>query len=231
MLKNKKINLAVIKKVADALGELNERVAYVGGATVSLYADDPAADDARPTKDIDIVVHLASFVELNSLQEKLEQKGIQIDPTAHVTCRFTYDDVIIDVMATKEVGWAPSDPWFEPGFHALVPWEIDEQTTIQIFPLPYFLATKFSAFRDRGGDPRTSKDFEDIIYVLDNRLNLVDEIISAPSDVRKYLVSEMQELQHDEMIEAIQAHLSPFSMAERYSLIQDRINQIVTYGL
>lgn len=74
MLKNKKINLGIIKKVSRALGELNEQVAYVGGATVSLYADDPAADDVRPTKDIDIVLHILSFVELTALQEKLAQK-------------------------------------------------------------------------------------------------------------------------------------------------------------
>jgi hypothetical protein len=45
MLKNKKINLGIVRKVATALGELNDQVAYVGGAIVSLYADDPAADD------------------------------------------------------------------------------------------------------------------------------------------------------------------------------------------
>ena len=50
-MKNKTINLAVVKKVATALSELNEHVAYVGGAIVSIYADDPAADDVRPTKD------------------------------------------------------------------------------------------------------------------------------------------------------------------------------------
>jgi hypothetical protein len=49
-MKNKIINMGVVRKVATALGKLNEQVAYVGGATVSIYADDPAAEDVRPTK-------------------------------------------------------------------------------------------------------------------------------------------------------------------------------------
>ena len=37
--------MGVVKKVAKALGELNDEVPYVGGATVSVYADDPIAED------------------------------------------------------------------------------------------------------------------------------------------------------------------------------------------
>lgn len=226
MLKNKTINLGIVKKVAKALGELNDQVAYVGGATVSLYADDPAADDVRPTKDIDIVLHILTFGELTALQERLGQKGIQPDPESKIVCRFKYDDVLIDVMSIKEVGWAPSNVWFEPGFKNLIPFLV-EDITIQIFPISYFLATKFAAFHDRGGDPRTSKDFEDIVYVLDNRLNIVQELLSAQEDVRAYLAFELDELQHADKVEAIQAHLSPFTNEDRYGMIQDKIKQIV----
>jgi predicted nucleotidyltransferase len=227
MLKNKTINLGIVKKVANALGELNEQVAYVGGATVSLYADDPAADDVRPTKDIDIVLHILTFGELTALQERLGQKGIQPDPESKVICRFKYDDILIDVMSIKEVGWAPSNIWFEPGFRNLETYSMDNETTIRIFPISYFLATKFAAFHDRGIDPRTSKDFEDIVYLLDNRLNLVDELLSSSDDVRSYLAFELHELQHADKVEAIQAHLSPFTNEDRYAMIQDRIKQIV----
>lgn len=47
MLKNSLINRAATKKIAKALGELNERVVYVGGAVVSLYIDDASAEDVR----------------------------------------------------------------------------------------------------------------------------------------------------------------------------------------
>jgi hypothetical protein len=60
MLKNTQINQEVTKKVAIALEELNKRVVFVGGAVVSLYINDPAAEDVRPTKDIDISLEIAS---------------------------------------------------------------------------------------------------------------------------------------------------------------------------
>jgi len=228
MLKNKMINLGVVKKVAHVLGELNDHVAYVGGATVSIYADDPAADDVRPTKDVDIVLQVISFGELTALQQKLAKKGIYPDSKSNVACRFQYDDILIDVMSTKEVGWAPSDPWFEPGFKSLLSYEVDDETRIMVFPVFYFLATKFSAFKDRGeGDPRTSKDFEDIVYVLDNRLDLVNEINTSPQEVKTYLKSQLEELLKDHMNESLSAHLSPFSKEERLSLLKEKINSIL----
>lgn len=228
MLKNRKINLGIVSKVARALGDLNEHVAYVGGATVSIYADDPAADDVRPTKDIDIILHIASFAALTALQEQLGQKGIYPDPDSKVNCRFTYEDVLIDVMSTREVGWAPSDPWFEPGFQNLVSYPLDAQTTIRIFPVPYFLATKFSAFADRGKDPRTSKDFEDIVYVLDNRLEVVREIREAPEAVREFLRVNLKALLQDEMNEGLSAHLSRFSGEDRLGLLKEKIIKILS---
>ncbi len=75
MLKNTIINIGVIKKIAAALGNLNEQVVYVGGAVVSLYADDEAADDVRPTKDIDISLSIATLHELEILRQELVQKG------------------------------------------------------------------------------------------------------------------------------------------------------------
>lgn len=227
MLKNKTINLGIVKKVAHALGELNEQVAYVGGATVSIYADDPAADDVRPTKDIDIILHIVSFGELTAFQEKLGQKGIHPDPESKVICRFTYDDVLIDVMSTKEIGWAPSDPWFGPGFQNLVPYAVDTETTVRIFPVAYFLATKFSAFADRGKDPRTSKDFEDIVYVLDNRLNVVKEIREASMDVREYLRDKLKNFLDESMTEGISAHLSRFSDEDRLGMLREKVKAIL----
>jgi hypothetical protein len=50
-------NILRIKVVHDALGELNKDVIFVGGVTVSLYADRPF-NEVRPTDDVDIVIEL-----------------------------------------------------------------------------------------------------------------------------------------------------------------------------
>ena len=68
MLKNTLINRLATRKIAQALEELNEQVVYVGGAVVSLYIDDPSAEDVRPTKDLDISLEIASLVALEALR-------------------------------------------------------------------------------------------------------------------------------------------------------------------
>ena len=86
MLKNTHINREATKIIARALGELNERVVYVGGAVVSLYINDPAADDVRPTKDIDISLEIASIGELEKLRTLLTEKGFVQSHEDQVIC-------------------------------------------------------------------------------------------------------------------------------------------------
>lgn len=46
--------------VAKGLGQLLDRIVFVGGATMALYVDDPASSDPRPTEDVDCVVEMTS---------------------------------------------------------------------------------------------------------------------------------------------------------------------------
>ena len=52
------VNIQAVGFVAEGLQELRERMVFVGGAVISLYADDPGADLPRPTSDIDLVIEL-----------------------------------------------------------------------------------------------------------------------------------------------------------------------------
>ncbi len=54
-------NIEMLQIVAMGLGELKEEVVFVGGAVAELYADDPAASDIRPTKDVDCVIDLINI--------------------------------------------------------------------------------------------------------------------------------------------------------------------------
>jgi len=228
MLKNNTINLEVIRKIAGALGAMNEQVVFVGGATVSLYINDPAADDVRPTKDVDISLAIASLGELEVIREQLIRKGFKQSPEDDIICRFRYEDIKVDVMSTKAVGWAPVNPWFASGFAQKEIVKIEDQK-IQILPLPYFLASKFSAFNDRGTkDPRTSHDFEDIVYVLDNRTDIVEKLAKVPDDVRSYLADQLQRILDDRVMqEAILGNLFYETREERYQRIIKCIKHIV----
>jgi predicted nucleotidyltransferase len=189
-MKNTIINRKVIQKVAKALGDLNDQVIYVGGATVSLYIDDPGADDVRPTKDVDISLKIASVAHLEDLRQELSKRGFKQTADLDVICRFKLDDILVDVMSTKPVGWAPANPWFEGGFNNLEQIDLNG-LNIQIMPLTYFLASKFTAHISRGGsDPRFSHDFEDITYILDNRTDWHEIVVKESGQVKDFLLEQ-----------------------------------------
>jgi hypothetical protein len=226
-MRNTTANVNAIKKVAHALGGLNDEVVYVGGAVISLYIDDPAAEDARPTKDVDIALNIASLRALEALRIDLTKRGFKQTAEDGVMCRFRFDDVKVDVMGTKEVGWAPANEWFAPGLARAKNVEMDG-TTIRIMPLAFFLASKFSAFHSRSGkDVRTSSDLEDITYLLDNTTKLVDIILSSPQEVRSFLQKEFAEMKKSDLLkEGILGNLSYQTRNERFKMILETIDSI-----
>jgi hypothetical protein len=56
---------------------------------------------------VDISFAIVSLGELESIREGLNQKGFKQSPEDNVICRFRYKGIKVDVMSTKEVGWAP----------------------------------------------------------------------------------------------------------------------------
>ncbi|WP_111308676.1 hypothetical protein [Confluentibacter sediminis] len=226
-MKNTLINRIIIQRVAQALGELNNEVIYVGGATVSLYINDPAADDVRPTKDIDISIKIVSITHLEEIREELVSKGFKQSADLGVICRFKLDDILVDVMGTTPVGWAPANPWFELGFEHKEQIQIEDYT-IHIMPLPYFLASKFVAHSERGGnDPRMSHDFEDVIYILDNRTDWHEIVSSSDNKVKTYLLEQFQNiLESKRMQEAILGNLYYETQEARYKMIIEKIQSL-----
>ncbi len=104
-----------------------------------------------------------------------------------------------------------------------------DDVKIKIMPVAYYLAAKFIAFRDRGKDPRTSHDFEDIVYVLDNRSTLIQDILNSNQDVKLFLLTEFSTLLKDPTFqEAILAHLEPAIQTERYKLLIEKLKTITS---
>ena len=227
MFQTKAQCIKAIKTIANALEDLNDRVVYVGGAVAGLYIDDPGAPEVRPTKDIDIILEIASTYQLEKLREELAERGIHVASNEKVMCRFRYQNILLDVMATKEVGWAPANPWFKPGFRRAQIHSLGN-VTIKIMPLAYYLASKISAFKNRGGDPRFSHDFEDVVYILDNRSTLSYDILKSDDEVRTFLSTEFNAmLKNTTLQEAILAHLEPAIQTERYEMLARKLRKIV----
>ncbi|MGB5172537.1 nucleotidyl transferase AbiEii/AbiGii toxin family protein [Eudoraea sp.] len=228
MLKNTLINREATKKVALALGNLNKEVVYVGGAMVSLYINDPAAEDIRPTKDIDLTFQLTTFAKLEKLREQLIERGFTQNAEDTVNCRFRYEDLKVDVMSTKSVGWAPSNRWFAAGFDKALTKTVDD-ITIKLLPLPFFIATKMEAFFERGiKDVYASHDLEDIVYLFNYTTNIDYQLIRATQEVNIYLREKLKEIiENKTILTAIRGSLYYEQADERMEIIEQRIQNII----
>lgn len=212
-------NVARIKAVYLALEELGDDVLFVGGATVSLYTDRPA-EEIRPTDDVDILIELAHYKEYAAIEEKLRKKGFTNDTESGVICRYKVQGIVVDVMPTSEAILGFSNRWYAEGFHQSINISLDESIIIRIFHPVYFLATKLEAFKSRGGaDGRLSTDFEDIIYLLNNRKAIWTELVQTTGAIRIYLMNEFKQLiSHRYIDEWISSHLA-YSDQRRVSFI------------
>lgn len=204
-------NLARIKVVCQALSGLEQDFVFVGGAVVSLYATNPElASEVRPTMDVDVLLELISYYGYAELDERLRGFGFVNDTDSDVICRYIIRGVIVDVMPTDPAAIGFSNRWYAEGFETPIAYWLDEVTPIKIFSLPYFIASKWEAFKSRGNnDLRSSKDFEDIVYILQNADDFEQQIQGASEHLFDYLKSELSGIIYsDEFTEGLYANLS-----------------------
>ena len=184
------LNIDRIKTVSHALGALKEKIVFVGGAVISLYAD-RAVFEVRATEDVDVIIEIVNYSARAALEEKLRQIGFAHDIESSVVCRFKIAGVVVDVMPTNDPSIGFTNRWYPEGFKQSVMFTIDQKNTIKILSAPYFLATKLEAFKSRGkGNGRTSHDFEDIVFVLENRSSVWEEMNSLNGEIKAYLKHE-----------------------------------------
>ena len=111
---NKVINLALVAQVAQGLQELKDKMVFIGGAVISLYTDDPAAEEILPTADIDMTINLANYAEWAQMQERLSELGFYPDPQGQSICSYKYQDIAIDIMPADDSSIGVSNIWYKP---------------------------------------------------------------------------------------------------------------------
>jgi predicted nucleotidyltransferase len=213
-------NIVRIKAVANALGELKDKVVFVGGSTISLYPDRPVFE-VRPTDDVDVIIEILNYVDRMELEEKLRSIGFTHDIESGIICRYKIQGIIVDIMPTNDASIGFANKWYPDGFANAINHQIDEMLTVKILSAPYYIATKLEAHKSRGNnDGRTSHDFEDIIYVLENRATIWKEMNNAGESLKEYLQSEfLILLENPNLFEWIDAHVERGSPPATYFIM------------
>lgn len=202
------INITRIKTIYNALEDLQNKVVFVGGATVSLYADRETLE-LRPTDDVDVIIEILNYKERAQLEDKLREKGFTHDVESGIVCRYKIKGIIVDIMPTNDPSIGFENRWYDAGFQNAAYYTIDDHHTVRILTAAFFLATKWEAFKSRGGnDGRTSRDFEDIVFVFEHRPDIWKEIISGDEALYDYFKSEFTDLRANaHLFEWIDSHV------------------------
>lgn len=214
--------------VARALGEdLLREVAFLGGCTTGLLVTDKVSMQAvRYTDDVDLVTHVIGYPGWINFQKRIKARGFKESMEDDVNCRMRLDGLIVDFMPDDEKILGYSNRWYKPALQEAIPYQLQEDLTIQLITPVYFIATKIEAYKGRGkNDPLQSRDIEDILNVFDGRAELVDEIMQSPVDIQNYISEEFNQLlEHPEFDYAVQSTAQ--GQGDREDLIFKRLESV-----
>jgi predicted nucleotidyltransferase len=209
------------------LGDLAERMVFLGGCATGLLLTDTAAPEPRPTDDVDAITEVLSRAEYYQLADELRAAGFVEDQEDDAPiCPWRLGGILLDVMPTSPDILGFSNRWYTPAFKAAQVLYLPSGAVIRAVTAPYFLATKLEAFNGRGkGDFRSSHDIEDLVTVIDGRPELADEIQRSDEDLRRYLGKRFADLLRTAaFLDALSGHLLPdIASQARLPLLLKRI--------
>ncbi len=220
-------NVAKVELVAQALGELRERLVFVGGCAVGLLLTDPAAAPPRVTYDVDLVAEVAALRGYHRLESEFSRRGFERDMAADAPiCRWRYQRLEVDLMPTDPSVLGFANRWYPLAVAGAERVLLPSGTAIRLIGAAAFMATKFEAFADRGrNDLLGSHDAEDIINLIDGRPELVAEVASAPQELQHYLAQRCGDLlARPDFADALTGMIVPDeALAERVQTVLQRL--------
>ena len=220
-------NIELLELVAKTLGkELNQQVVYIGGSTTALLVAMERRGQVRQTKDVDIVVDVVTTRDYHTFCDLLKARGFKEDLSGEaLICRYClqdFPDVRLDVMPTDERILGFANRWYPEAIaHAF---DVDlGGVSIKVAKPVYFLATKFEAWHGRGKGDIFAHDMEDILFVLEHRPEIVEEVENAENEVRDYLKRQAENLLASNLVN----YLAGFTETESAAVeIQNRLFRI-----
>ena len=221
-------NLELLRAMALALGPLRERLVFIGGCATGLLLTNPAAAGVRPTDDVDAIIEVATLASYHALHPLLAERGFrQTMENNTPPFRWFWNRLQLDLVPVDAHVLGFANRWYRPGFSAAVVTELAPGLALRHLNAPFFLATKFEAYNDRGGrDLYLSHDLEDIVTVIDGRTELADELQRAEHPLRAYVTEQAQALlAHPELLNAL-----PGIVAQpiRVSIVLERLQRIAS---
>jgi hypothetical protein len=205
-------NLERLIATAALLRPMLGDLVFVGGAVTSLLVTDEGASLPRTTLDVDAIAEITSYAKYAAFGERLRALGFsEAASEGAPLCRWVHSGMILDVMPLDAKILGFSNRWYRAAMQAATTHRLFRDLRIRVVTAPYFLATKIDAFNGRGrGDFFASHDLEDLIFVIDGRSTIVEEVQTETLLLREYLRTEITGLLTTPgFIDALPGYLMP----------------------
>lgn len=135
--------------------------------------------------------------EFYDFEAKLRGRGFAEDQEDGVICRWRHAEtgLILDAMPARADILGFENRWQAAALPHAIERQLPSGNRIRAASPPFLLATKLEAFKGRGrGDLLGSRDFGDVIALIDGRAELTDEVLTAEPEVREYIAEEIRAL-------------------------------------
>lgn len=227
---NRDDNLEQLRLAATELSPILDRIVFLGGCTTGLFITDPAAEDVRPTRDVDVITEVGSRNEYQDMERLLRENGFHQplkgeDPI----CRWIKVELIVDLMPTNEAILGFSNRWYEDAIQRAVEHDLGRGLFIRVVSPPYFVATKLEAFAGRSdGDYYASPDMEDLMAIIDGRPELIEELKESDEALRRFISAEFRDhLKQRDFGNALPGLIRDLDASpERRTIIEERLDAI-----
>ena len=223
-------NLEQLYETARLLRPILPDLVFVGGSVASILVTDEGAGAPRVTLDVDAIAEISSYAEYAEFGQRLRALGFSEDAREGAPlCRWVNSGRILDVMPLDEHILGFSNRWYRASMEAAITHQIHRDLEIRVVSAPYFLATKIEAFKGRGkGDFLASHDLEDLIFVIDGRRTITEEVKAEAPFLREYLRTEIRGLlMAPEFMDALPGYLLPDAASQtRIGTVVQRLEKL-----
>ncbi len=218
-----------LSQAATALADLCPEVVFLGGAIVTLLLTERGGLPPRATKDVDVAIEMSrAYIAVVDLDRRLLNLGFKNDMNGP-TCRYLHGSIVIDVTAVNPESPGDVNSWYPLAIETAQHQTLPAGISINVIEPVCFLGTKLAAFRsptrEHHDDVFLSRDFGDMIRVIDGRPTIAQEVSAAREDLRGYLQEQFAAIvEADYIEEAIAEHVDP----GREDLVLERIRAFLT---
>jgi len=152
------VSIELLELAADTLGPLLDEVVFVGGVTVTLWITDPGAPPVRPTKDVDVVVEVATRGAFHDFEARLRERGFAEDQEEGVICRWRHrGGLILDAMPSEPGILGLENRWQGAAIPHAVHRKLPSGARIRAVSPPYLIAPSTSGVRTNPGQTAVAR--------------------------------------------------------------------------